>query len=150
MKRRTFLLANLAGAACAALGIKPAKAKRLPKTDIIIYANGRKIGVMKNLSISETHNQPVEYSTERIRFDALRIKEAFDRGAACAATQKRPIEIRVTEDGVTRIKSPPLWMVHDEDGPLNFVSSGFVVASTHGPCSADLWMKRPIMFREAK
>jgi hypothetical protein len=157
MKRRTFLLANLAGVVCAALGIKPAKAKpKLKgKCEILVYAGGKPIGAIQNLTITETINKPRRYTTHMIRFDEARVQEAFRRGYVHWSAQKTPLEI-IVHDNIRPIgmdangpnndhHSPPLWLKNN--APV-CTGTGFVVMSTYGPFSP--WQKEPIVLEEHK
>jgi hypothetical protein len=100
---------------------------------------------MQECRISETVGKPLKLTTKRIRFDEARIMAAFDRGYLHMANQKRPLRVRVVEDGVQMMETPDLWLVNNAP---TCTGAGFVVMSTYGPFSP--WQEEPIILEEYK
>ena len=131
MKRRTFLLANLAGAACAALGIKVAEAKPKVATEILICVDGKPIGAVENITISETVGKPLKIKTGRIRFDNLRIQEAFHRGFVHISAQTKPVQFEVKEHGKRMFMTPKVWF--SKMNACSYKTSDFTILAVYGP-----------------
>lgn len=86
-------------------------------TNIIIYVNGKAVGAVQNLKIGEKRSikmidelgtdghidsapiksAEVTGSCERVRFDRLRIAEAFGRGFVHVKSQRYPFDIKIID-----------------------------------------------------
>jgi hypothetical protein len=106
--------------------------KELPKptfTTIKILVGDKVVGSIQTLSIIELNNDTSKLSTpnkvtaHRVRFDKLRIGEAFSRGFVNENAQKLPFQIEIEDDHViTKVQNS--WI----DGAVNYyMASNWII-----------------------
>jgi hypothetical protein len=126
-------------------------------TNIIILVNGNTVGAVQNLSIEEARggirqvdevgtdghidsapNQSTNYtgSCERVRFDAMRIAEAFSRSFVHVKSQRIPFDIEIQDvfQDVDRENSiiTTLKNVWIKNISVKYSSTDFVIVETMG------------------
>jgi len=100
MLRRTFMQFFASLLALFGLGIEAAEAKTHLSTKIHVIVDEKIIGTINTLNVEETRNlvtrQP-QYciKADRIRFDKMRVEEAFSRGVCNVKSQRTPFQIEI-------------------------------------------------------
>ena len=83
-------------------------------TTIIVKVGDKPIGAIQSLSISESRSETGEVSVtakiSRVRFDKMRLTEAFSRGFLHLKSQALPFDIEIIEDQnlITTLKN--VWI----------------------------------------
>ena len=82
-----------------------------PRISIIIMANGKAIGAVQSVSVSETVEIPhVEVRASRVRFARERLEEAFGKGFLSEDSQVIPLKIAIIGDGRPPVEIHNLWI----------------------------------------
>jgi len=82
------------------LGIEAAEAKTHLSTKIYVLVDGKIVGTINRLNVEETRDlvtrQPqYRIKADCIRFDKMRLEEAFSRGYCHAKAQPKPLQIDI-------------------------------------------------------
>lgn len=99
-----------------------------PKKTIKIYVGDKLIGVIQTLTEPQFENTGSStdgyvFSASRIRFDKLKMTEAFSRGYLHVHAQRYPLEIRV-DDEVEELKINNAWLTETSH---SYVTDDFVI-----------------------
>lgn len=93
---------------------EPLDIKPSPTTFIIVKVGGKAVGAIQSLSITERKgtdgNTSVTAKISRVRFDKMRISEAFSRGFLHVNSQIYPFDIDIIDDQKVTTTLKNVWI----------------------------------------